>query len=110
MPLSIVETPIGPINGSNQDFTTSKAYLPGTLYPIVDGLMRRPGDIDGILEVDPALGTFTTKEILFTGRALVVQFIDTSPESGPGTEIIGVLKVQRIHGIVLPDDITGVVT
>lgn len=97
MPVTRTEIPAGLINGVNITFTTSVPYLAGTVFPIVNGLMRRPSDADGIIEVSPAGGTFTTRQTLATGQTLEVQYNDTSQNL---SDVTGYLSQQAPVSVV----------
>jgi len=42
---------IGTIDGSNVDFTTPSAYFAGTVFMYLNGVLTRPYDDDGIIEL-----------------------------------------------------------
>jgi hypothetical protein len=82
-------------------------YLPGTLFPYIRGLLRNPTNVDGITEVSPSAGTFTTKQVLATGDTLEVVYNDTSTD--PGDPISGVILDQELTGVILDQQLSGVI-
>lgn len=51
MPSTVIEKAAGSVNGTNQQFKTSAAYLPGSLQVWVNGLLKRKGSSEGWTEL-----------------------------------------------------------
>lgn len=81
--------PVGVIDGVNQTFTLPSGftYVSGSLLIVVGGLTIPADHDNGAIEVDSS--TFTTKEILQVGDALLCIIDDgtSSGVSGGGVEI-----------------------
>jgi len=66
------EVPTGTVNGTNKVFTTSQAYVGGTLEVYVNGL-RQKGTTH-FVETTPSSGTFTMDEAPITGDIIDVRY------------------------------------
>ena len=60
--LAHFEQPVGIIDGINVVFTTSAAYIPGSIVVFLRGIPRVAAWEDGWFETDPTTGTVTLKE------------------------------------------------
>lgn len=66
------ESVTGTVNGTNKVFTTTVAYMPGTLEVWVNGLKQIPAT--HYTETTPTSGIFTFDEAPFTGDNIIVNY------------------------------------
>lgn len=67
---------IGTINGTNADFSTPTAYVPGSLQVFYNGQWKQAADDDGFTETGAT--TFTMKEVPFTEDNLLVAYEESA--------------------------------
>ncbi len=81
------ETPSGTINGSNATFTTSVAYIGGSLEVYVNGIRQIP--TTHFTETTPASGIFTLGDAPLTGDLVSVSYQKISSVTGNADTVDG---------------------
>lgn len=88
------ETPTGTVNGSTVIFTTSRAYIAGSLEVYVNGMKQVRGQ--HFTETTPGSGTFTMSDAPLTGDVISVNYqFNLNPSSNADT-------VDGIHASTTP--------
>ena len=81
------ETPSGSVNSSNTTFTTSSAYIGGSLKVFVNGLKQKTST--HFTETTPASGVFTMSDAPLTGDIVTVEYQKVSSVAGNADTVDG---------------------
>lgn len=71
-----LEEASGPVNGSNQFFSTSAPYTSGTLFALLNGQLWPGDDDEGVEELDPGTGTFRLRLAPRQNDRVLVRYIE----------------------------------
>lgn len=86
--VEVQEAPTGSVNGSNAAFSTSKAYITGTLKVFVNGILQAP--IAHVTETSPSAGTFTLDTAPLTGDVVRVIYDYALSTGGNAAAVNGI--------------------
>ena len=101
-----LELAIGPINGINTVYETSRPYLPGTTAVWVNGDLHVQANEDGWIETSPQDGVFSMKEAPEVDDVIQIFFLDDTPSATPG--IVMLLEGSIRKSIALKGKVSGV--
>lgn len=95
---NVFETAVGPVNGTNVNFQTSKIYTAGTLFVYINSHLSYSSAPDGWIELDPAACTFKLKIPPKANTSVQIAYIGVS-----STPIINPLVPVRINQLNISD-------